>query len=340
MKKLFCILFVCILSVCCVFNFSACTESEEYTQGLLFTLSSNQEYYVVSGLGSATDTDVIVPSKYKGKPVTTIGGDAFNGTDIKSITLKEGLKEIRAKAFMNCLSLESVVIPSTVTNIGTQAFFKTESLKTIYYNAQNCTDLTVHNGTFYNSGENSTGLAITIGKDVKRVPNYLFVPENNSGDDGTSPNVKSLVFEDGCVLEEIGERSFSNFFNVQELTIPLTVKKIGGYAFINWRNLTTLKFEKGSQLETICRTAFYNCINISELVFPSGLKTIEQDVFYCSTPGAITKIVIPSSVEFVGSVAFHNHINATFYLESESVPTAWNERWNNLNRPVYLGVDI
>lgn len=341
MKKLCCVLFICLFSVVCVFNFSACSEeSEEYTKGLIFTISSNEEYYVVSGLGDATETDVIVPSKYKGKPVTIIGGDAFNGANITSITLKDGLKEIHAKAFMNCTALVSATIPSTVTNIGTQAFFKTESLKTIYFNAENCADFTVHNGAFYNSGENTDGLKITIGKNVKRVPNYLFVPENKDGDDGTTPNVKSLVFETGSVLEEIGERSFSNFFNVQSLTIPASVKKIGAYSFINWKNLTTLKFAAGSWLETICRTAFYNGVKISELVFPSGLKTIEQDVFYCSTPGSLTKVVIPNSVEYVGAVAFHNHINASFYLQSESVPTLWNERWNNLNRPVYLGVEI
>jgi len=341
MKKLFYVLLICLFSVLCVFNFSACKEDdEEYTEGLLFTISSDEEYYVVSGMGTATETDVVIPSQYKGKPVTTVGGDAFNGKNITSITLKEGVKEIRAKAFMNCTSLESVIIPSTVTNIGTQAFFNTKSLKTLYYDAENCMDLTVHNGVFYNSGENSEGLIITIGKNVKRVPNYLFVPENNAGDDGTSPNVNSLIFEEDCVLEEIGERSFSNFFNVQELTIPATVKKIGGYSFINWTNLTTLNFAMDSQLETICRTAFYNGVKITEVIFPSGLKTIEQDVFYCSTPGSITKVVIPSSVEYVGAVAFHNHRNALFYLQSESVPTLWHENWNNLNRPVYFSVEI
>ena len=196
---------------------------------------------------------------------------------------------------------------------------------------------------FYNSGENvNGGMTITIGKDVVRVPNYLFVPESNEGDDGTSPNVKELVFEDGGIIQEIGERSFSNFVNVESLTIPATVKKICGYAFINYKNLTSLKFATGSQLEIICKIAFYNCLKLTKVVFPVGLKTIEASAFYCytPTPGSIAIVVIPSSVEYVGSTAFHNHTKASFYLQSESVPELWEKNWNNLYRPVHLGVDI
>ncbi len=343
MKKLFLILFICLICISLLFPLSACVggEQEEYTKGMVFTLNSDGESYTVSSYGTATDTNVVIPSKYDGKPVTIIGGDAFKDTPITSLVIKDGVKEIRSKAFMNCTALESVVIPSTVQNIGTQAFFKTSLLKTVYFNAENCTDLTVHNGTFYGAGKNVLdGLIITIGKDVVRIPNYIFVPGDNENVDNTAPNVSGLVFEDGGVLSEIGERSFSNFVRVMELTIPATVKKIGAYSFINWNNLTTLKFATGSKLETIGRTAFYNCIKITQLIFPAGLKTIEQDVFYCSTLGEITRVVIPSSVEYIGSVAFHNHRNATFYLESETVPTTWNANWNNLSRPVLTGVDI
>ena len=62
--------------------------------GLAFT-DNGDGTYRVSGIGTCTDTEVVVPAMYEGKPVTSIGSYAFDG----------------------CSSLTSVVIPDGVTSI-------------------------------------------------------------------------------------------------------------------------------------------------------------------------------------------------------------------------------
>ena len=54
--------------------------------------------------------------------VTTIEEEAFYGSKIKSIELKEGLKTIGDRAFFNCTNLKNVSVPDSVEVIGRFAF--------------------------------------------------------------------------------------------------------------------------------------------------------------------------------------------------------------------------
>ena len=64
------------------------------SEGLEFVLYDNA--YTVAGIGSCTDTNVVIPSEYKDLPVTAIS----------------------YQAFYDCSSLTSITIPDSVTSIG------------------------------------------------------------------------------------------------------------------------------------------------------------------------------------------------------------------------------
>ena len=53
-----------------------CGKEQEASKGLAFTLL-NDGTYEVSGIGSCTDTEIVIPSVYNDKPVTSIGDSAF-----------------------------------------------------------------------------------------------------------------------------------------------------------------------------------------------------------------------------------------------------------------------
>ncbi|MBR2336708.1 MAG: hypothetical protein IKA61_02045, partial [Clostridia bacterium] len=48
------------------------------SQGLEYELNADQTGYIVVGIGTCNDTDLIIPTTYQGKPVTSIGEDAFD----------------------------------------------------------------------------------------------------------------------------------------------------------------------------------------------------------------------------------------------------------------------
>lgn len=102
LASVFCISFILVVG----FIFTAC---EKFTEGLVFELVGD-EYSVVGYEGS--DTEVIVPSKYKGKPVTSIGKQAFEGcSGLTSIRIPNSVISIGEFAFRGCSGLTSVTLP-------------------------------------------------------------------------------------------------------------------------------------------------------------------------------------------------------------------------------------
>ena len=80
-------------------------------ENLSYSLNSDGESYSVTGIGTCTDTDIVIPSTYEEKPVTAISNSAFYG----------------------CSLLTSVIIPDSVTSIGLSAFYNCTALETVYY---------------------------------------------------------------------------------------------------------------------------------------------------------------------------------------------------------------
>ncbi len=70
------------------------------SEGLAYTLSADKASYTVTGIGTATDTDIFIATMYNHLPVTSIVSEAFEG----------------------CSSLTSITIPNSVTSIGDSAF--------------------------------------------------------------------------------------------------------------------------------------------------------------------------------------------------------------------------
>ena len=64
--------------------------------------------------------------------VEIINESAFNYNNIKELTISEGVKKIGLAAFFGNTNLEQVVLPSTITSLGTNAFGICKSLKDVY----------------------------------------------------------------------------------------------------------------------------------------------------------------------------------------------------------------
>ena len=99
------------------------TEVPAYSQGLEYTSNGDGTCYI-SGIGTCTDKDIIIPSiSPEGLKVVAIGEYAFQGIqDITSVVISEGIETIGVGAFFNCFYIESIIIPSTVTEIYDTAF--------------------------------------------------------------------------------------------------------------------------------------------------------------------------------------------------------------------------
>lgn len=151
MKKVLTVLCLIAISACLVFAFSGCECSHEDTNGdgfcdgcdkklatvgLEYSLNADGKSYTVIGMGEATDTDVIIPPKHNGLPVTAIGDKAFKGyynsaVKVESIIVPDSVTEIGYGAFSGSLTLKSVSLGKGITKINRHTFFECWALKSV-----------------------------------------------------------------------------------------------------------------------------------------------------------------------------------------------------------------
>ena len=109
---------------------SVCDYSTKYTEGLQFSEikddAENVIAYEVAGIDEETVTEIVIPSYYNGKSVTTIGRKAFRWCkSFTSIIIPNSVTTIGSEAFCDCDGLTSISIPNSVTQIGSSAFYDT-----------------------------------------------------------------------------------------------------------------------------------------------------------------------------------------------------------------------
>lgn len=120
LKKCLAVLIVLVLLLNCILiSVTAFTPLNDFTYEI-----SNGCITLIKYNGKSAD--VIIPDTYAvnsvAYPVSIIGNNAFEESNISSIKLSENLKEIGESAFYDCNNLTSVIIPETVDSIGLYAF--------------------------------------------------------------------------------------------------------------------------------------------------------------------------------------------------------------------------
>ena len=219
----------------------------EFSEGLAFTLSSDGTGYILSGIGTCTDTDLRINETYNGLPVAEISPLVFNNNKI----------------------IKSVNIPRYVAKIGRFAFSHCPALERVYYNAENCSDLNNWGSDVFNGSGGDNGFSVIIGNAVQRVPANLFNWKSSS--DANTTKILSIVFEKGSVCKSIGQKAFY-YSGIREIVIPDSVVVIEDLAFNCCENLKFVKLGKG--VEEIGERAFGYCDNIESFTVYDGIKKL------------------------------------------------------------------
>jgi len=84
------------------------------SDGLLYTLTSDKKGYNVSGIGTCTDLDIVIPNMHEGLPVVGIASEAFFETNITSVTMPDTIITVGSAAFYDCTALTTVILGKNV----------------------------------------------------------------------------------------------------------------------------------------------------------------------------------------------------------------------------------
>ncbi len=265
------------------------------TEGLKYAVIGGE--ILVTGIGTATDTDIVIATVYKGSPVTGIKDRAFKGCDITSITIPNSVASIGDEAFYGCSNLTSITIPDSVTSIGDEAFYGCSSLTSI-----TIPDSVTSIGDAAFSGCSSLK-SITIIDGVTSIGSSAFK--------GCS-NLTSITIPDG--VTSIGDETFYGCSSLISITIPDSVTSIGVRAFRGC-NITSITIP--DSVTSIGYEAFYGCSSLTSITIPDSVTKIYSFVFNnCSS---LTRVIIPDSITSIGDDAFNNCSSLTSITIPDSV---------------------
>ena len=198
-----------------------------YSTGLAYTLNDDGESYSVSGIGTCTDIEIIIPSEYNGKPVNAIGDEAFyQCSNIVSVTIPEGITVVPYSAFKYCTNLERVEIPRGVTSIELDAFRWCENLDNVVLPSS---VVTIGMAAFSHC-ENLRSIA--LGEGLKTIGYEAFA---------YCSSLQSIEIPDN--VQTLESRAFADCVSLSSVAISKGVKSIWNYAFSGCTVLLSVTFE-------------------------------------------------------------------------------------------------
>ena len=301
------------------------------------------------------------------------------GTDVSTmtgmfLTSLSGLKDVKyigRSAFYGCLSLMTVELNDTITEIGDFAFYQCINLSTVHFPEAL---ETIGRSAFYNCG--FTALDLSGCPNLKTIGKYAFfgcydLAEINLGN--TVETIDDFAFYQSAVenltipdsVKTIGLRSFYMNQKLKSLTLGKNLEKIGGYAFSTCSALEAIVLP--DSVKTVENNAFYNCTAVKTLDL-GKVQTIGKYAFFGLEN--LESLEIPGTVKFIGGYAFkgagylreakqavityvllnvdaqvdahafYGIKGATFYMTAAAKPDNWAARWNSSYRPVVWGCTV
>lgn len=178
---------------------------------------------------------------------------------LKDISLTEGVKKLNEKCCTYNNKIESVCIPSTVTEIEAYSFSGCSSLKKVYL-PSSLTRISEY--TFYNC----TALESIIIPDSVTNINYAF---RESG-------LRSIDLSNNPKLDYLDINDFNNCMNLQQIDIPQNVLEICG-SFEYCTSLEKVTLHEG--LRAVLNQSFLNCTKLKSIKIPKSVTFIGDYAF-------------------------------------------------------------
>ncbi|MFA6860746.1 MAG: leucine-rich repeat protein, partial [Clostridia bacterium] len=250
---------------------------------------------------------------------------------IGSYEVPSSVTTIESSAFLNCIWLTNIIIPSTVSSFGSNIL-------------KGCTSLismTLPFSSTYNSSTNSylqyyfgnstmpASYSVSISNQLTTIGSFLF--RSCSG-------LTSITMPNS--ITSIGTQAFYGCSGITSITIPNNVTSIENQAFYGCSGITSIAIS--SNVTSIGTQVFYGCTNMTSIIVsennanyssqdgilfnksmtgliccpagkmgiyevPSSVTSVGLGAFYGCT--GLTSVTIPSSVASIGSSAFYGCSN-------------------------------
>ena len=318
---------------------SSTQPATQGSQGLQYSYRQESQSYAVSGIGTCTDKEIVVPATYNNLPVTAIEEGAFkkekgatpvrmarprsvttvydenvNGEyDFEAIVLPDSIEEIGSEAFMGCEDLEEITMSSLVNIIGTDAF-----KDTAFYNDPANWD----NGVLYLENHLVEATAAFSGAlNIREGITHIT--------DGALADCVGLTAVNfPASIVSIGELAFKGCTALTEIDLTYSGIYVGRAAFANCTALTSIAIADDSVASTLPEEdlqkleKFGNALPdnadvimaSSSIYFTGKFFTFDKENFVYSSIiedsafagcSALTDISVGKNLKYIGDFAFY-----------------------------------
>lgn len=290
-------------------------------------IAKNYDYFVIENniitdLSDTYTTEapeiLVIPGYSKdGTTQLQINNYSFSGlkSETKTIIIEEGITDI-SYAFTAEPYIESITIPSTVTEIMDSAFDSCENLKIVnlstglkiigpsaFVNCYSLTSIEIPEGV---TTVGSQAFSRCINLESVSIPSTITDWGQNVF--MLCENINTISLAEG--LKSISSDMFSNLTKLENISIPSTVTSIDQNAFWGCTSLKSITIPSSvtdwpptiDQQVGGYNRAFSGCTSLSEVILSEGLTTLGDYTFEDCV--SLTKITIPSSMTDLGFRAF------------------------------------
>ena len=302
-----------LLLVVCMMSLYA--NSEDFIVGdYKYTIVSFDSKVVSIGAANTSISgDITIPASivYGGTSykVGIIAEYGFSGcNNITSVVIPNSVTNISSSAFYCCSSLTAINIPNSVTSIGFMAFYYCSNLTTVSI-PNSVTNL----GASVFSGCTSL-ISIALSNNITSISSSLF--------EGCS-NLKTIAIPYGVTI--IGERAFRECINLTTVSLPNSLTDIGYQSFRGCTSLTSVTIP--SSVLSIGTNAFWNSgltsVHISDLAAWCQVNFENNPLSYAHhlymNGEEITDLIIPNNVSVIKKYAFEGCSSITTVTIPNSV---------------------
>lgn len=245
------------------------------------------------------------------KGVVEIGANAFTGrTNITKLTIPSSVNVIGANAFQGCTGITEILIEGGRTRnlqIDAAAFYGCNNVVSVTFQGNSTPDIgvtTIGLGAFESMEKLQTvtfeaGCNVTIGDSAFA---------NNA-------NLQKPVYNEGAIINSIGNNAFMNCVKIDEVYIPATVSSVGASAFSGCSEVLNVVFAPNGKQVTFGSNVFNGCKKLKTVTLPATITKFDSTAFAGCI--ALENIVVDENnqhlVSYEGALYTKDYSELLFY---------------------------